>query len=143
MCEGSQNGIEDAIQFFGQIFGQESQDKEAVLLEEGIFPSVSTVRFSALQVLGPVQLDDQTCISAKKVDLHLANTIEGDIQFDIQLEAPSCVGKGLEAAQQKNLGGAPGFFRALAAGCRRMSRLDKEIGERSVDAILDQPSNTG
>ena len=46
MCEGSQNGIQDNIKFLGQILGEETQHKEAMLLQEGVLLTIPPVCLS-------------------------------------------------------------------------------------------------
>jgi hypothetical protein len=88
MREDSQDGIQDRVQLLDQILRQEAKNEEPVLLQERILLSIPTVGLGIRQVLRAVQFDHRSGVNAQEVDLHLAQVVEGNGQFYIQLESP-------------------------------------------------------
>jgi hypothetical protein len=81
MCQGPQNGIQDSIQFLGEVLGQKAQDKEAPLLQESVLLTIPPVGLGIGQVLRPVKLDHYPCVGTQKVHLHMAQAVERDRQL--------------------------------------------------------------
>ena len=45
MNQGAENGIEDSVQMFTQVVGEETKHKIAVLLKAGILAAIASVGF--------------------------------------------------------------------------------------------------
>ena len=64
MNQSGQNGIKHLVETLADIFRQESQDKVAILLEQGILPPVAPIGLEVRQMLRTIQLDGEAGLGA-------------------------------------------------------------------------------
>ena len=88
--EGAEYGVERAIQMFTEILGEETQDMDAVFLEQGVLAAVAAVGGRVREVLGAIDLDGKLESSAEEIDFHFAPAVKGDWQLGIEPEEARC-----------------------------------------------------
>jgi hypothetical protein len=86
VIEEHQDGIEDGVEVFYDIGGEESEDEDAVLLEKPVFVTVATPCLRIAEVLAPVNLDSQFGFGTKEIHFHCSGWAEGDREFCVHAE---------------------------------------------------------
>lgn len=141
--EGTEDAVEDGVELFADVFGEESQDEVAVLLEEVVLAAVTAVGLGAGEMVGTVEFDGEAGGFAEEVDFHAAGAVEGNGEVGVEAEAVRGGGKGLQAAKEEGFGGAAGPVGALGIRWHGSRHLCEQGCQWLVDAVPDQALHTG
>jgi hypothetical protein len=131
--------IQNLVEVFAEVGGEETEDEVAVFLEEGVFPAVAAIGCRVVEVLVSIEFEDESEIDAEEIDLHDAAIVEGDGEVLVEAELVFGGGEGLEAFEEKFLAGAAGFSGSLSD----VGRVDEELGKRLINTVTDEPPDAG
>ena len=118
-CE---DGIKNFIKSLGQVLREKTQNKDPVLLQQSIFPAISSVCVLVVEVVGVIQFDSETERRTIKINLHHAVAVEWNREAGIEFKAIRGFRERLKAAVKKGFAGAPcagdplGIWHILAGG---------------------------
>ncbi len=107
VAQRPKNGVEDRVQLLSNIFGQEPQDQEAVLLQQLILAPVTTVRGRIREMLPAVQLHGQTGLRAQQVHFETSRAVERDRQRHVEAKTTPGLRQRFQAPVEKRFARTP------------------------------------
>src|SRR5438445_9076488 len=107
------------------VLSEKSQHEVSTLLKHCVLAAIPPVSVGIAQVLGAVQLNDNTSFFTKEIHFHMPKIVEWNWQLDIQTKTLGCLWQCLQSAIKERLAGAPGASFAFVIGRRNSSCVNE------------------
>lgn len=140
-AECSHDSVEHQVQILTHVFREEAQHAVAVLLEQQILSSVTTVCNRISEMLGTVQLHCDTGVGAQEIDFQSPQTVERDRQSNVEPKAALGFRQDLKATIKERFCRTPRSVCAVGIRRHGPGDMDEQRRERRVNAIPGKPAH--